>query len=375
MKWITANGTAAPQAVVDAAEAACKEFDVPVGMVLAIIERECSFREPAKPNYAGATGYMQIKAKFAADYHRYAGFEFPLTGFEGLRGCVAALRTYAKWAQTRHSYKGDDIWRYVICVHRYGQAAPETKSPSTAPRVINVEKYMHRNRTWYNDAPTAQAKPAPAPAPVAKPAKVNAAAVAAKAAKWALDKVGCRYSQPQRAQEGIFDCSSLVARAYKAQGAPFTVTGKSIPRSCEEVYDDSFRLIWPASYAIVGKQLGRLDVIPRAAQAGDLQLLCTDKATSRANRITHITMVIDADTIVHARGTKYGVRTDPIDTYNGKVCALLRYDPTCPLRLGHKGDRVKALQAKLNAKGAGLVVDGDYGRKTATAVEKYGVKE
>ena len=42
--------------------------------------------------------------------------------------------------------------------------------------------------------------------------------VARKAAAWALSKVGCLYSQANRTRENAFDCSSLVARAYAAQG-------------------------------------------------------------------------------------------------------------------------------------------------------------
>ena len=38
--------------------------------------------------------------------------------------------------------------------------------------------------------------------------------LAQSTADWALSKVGCAYSQAKRTQENIFDCSSLVARAY-----------------------------------------------------------------------------------------------------------------------------------------------------------------
>jgi len=44
--------------------------------------------------------------------------------------------------------------------------------------------------------------------------------LAQSAADWALSKVGCAYSQARRTQEDIFDCSSLVARAYSAQCLP-----------------------------------------------------------------------------------------------------------------------------------------------------------
>ena len=44
--------------------------------------------------------------------------------------------------------------------------------------------------------------------------------LAQSTADWALSKVGCAYSQARRTQEDIFDCSSLVARAYSAQDSP-----------------------------------------------------------------------------------------------------------------------------------------------------------
>ena len=77
-----------------------------------------------------------------------------------------------------------------------------------------------------------------------------------KAAKWALTKVGYKYSQPKRLQENYFDCSSLVARAYQACGYEFTCEGAPIPTSNKEVYDDCFELLWPSTYAEIGKKFG-----------------------------------------------------------------------------------------------------------------------
>ena len=200
----------------------------------------------------------------------------------------------------------------------------------------------------------------------------DAADVAEKAASWAKSKVGCRYSQAQRDKEGVFDCSSLVARAYAAQGVDWACVGREIPLSCEEVYSDQFELLWPADYAKIGKTFGGESVIAKAKQPGDLQFLCTNRKTGRANKITHVTMVASPTTIVHARGTSYGVRLDDITLYRGKVCALCRYNPNAPLRQGMRGLRVKALQERLNKLGAKLETDGVYGSKTAAAVKKYG---
>ena len=102
--------------------------------------------------------------------------------------------------------------------------------------------------------------------------------IAAGAAAWALSKVGCPYSQEKRNQDGVFDCSSLVARAYAAQGKRWRYGG-SVPRSNQEVYDDDFELLWPETYSEIGKKLGGTDVLERANHPGDLQFLCTDSGT------------------------------------------------------------------------------------------------
>ena len=125
--------------------------------------------------------------------------------------------------------------------------------------------------------------------------------IAADAAAWALSKVGCPYSQEKRNQDGVFDCSSLVARAYAAQGKRWRYGG-SVPRSNQEVYDDDFELLWPEKYSEIGKKFGGADVLERACQPGDLQFLCTDPGTSRLNRITHVAMVADATTPVSSCG-------------------------------------------------------------------------
>ena len=194
--------------------------------------------------------------------------------------------------------------------------------------------------------------------------------IAADAADWALSKVGCPYSQEKRNQDGVFDCSSLVARAYAAQGKRWRYGG-SVPRSNQEVYDDDFELLWPKEYSEIGKKFGGADVLERANQPGDLQFLCTDSGTSRSNRITHVAMVADAKNIVHARGKAYGVCTNRLAHYAGKVCAIARFNPEGALRVGMKGWRTLALQQKLNALGASLETDGEYGSTTAGAVKAF----
>ena len=68
----------------------------------------------------------------------------------------------------------------------------------------------------------------------------------------------------KRIQEGIFDCSSLVARAYCAQGRRWKYGG-SVPTSNKEIYDDDFELLWPATYAQIGKNFGGASVINMAS--------------------------------------------------------------------------------------------------------------
>ena len=356
--WKQADGKAAPNAALIIAQAASAEFSVPVGILLGTVERESNFRLGLVSS-AGAVGPCQFKPQYAEDYYRYAGFEFDLEGWASIRGLAAVYVFYAGLAAKRHGFAGDDRWRFALLAHRYGQNSTQAKTLDTTGRVRDVEACMERNGLWYSDV-TREDK------------HFDAADIAAKAASWAKSKVGCKYSQPQRDREGIFDCSSLVARAYAAQGVDWACVGREIPLSCEEVYSDQFELLWPADYAKIGKTFGGESVITRAKQPGDLQFLCTSRSTSRANKITHVTMVAGATTIVHARGTAYGVRLDDIALYKGKVCAVCRYNPTAPLRQGMRGLRVKALQDRLNAKGAKLETDGVYGAKTAAAVQKYG---
>lgn len=357
MIWKQANGTRARQDMVDMAVKAAAEFDVPVGIILGTIERESNFRLGLVSS-AGAVGPCQFKTQFAKDYYRYAGFLFDLEGLDSIRGLAAVYVFYAELAGKRHGFSGDDRWRFALLAHRYGQNSVQAKNLVSKGRVEDVEACMRRNDVWYSDA--------------AFSSPTEAASIAKAAAGWALDKVGMAYSQTLRATEKYFDCSSLVARAYAAQGVPWDLVGKELPTSTQEVYSDQFRLLWPEKYSEIGRKFGGSAVIEEGKRAGDLQFICTNSKTGRANRITHVTMVVDAQQIVHARGTRYGVRRDGIDLYAGKICAVLRYDPDAPLRRGMRGLRVAALQRALNCRGAGLKVDGVYGAATERAVKKYG---
>lgn len=357
MKYKTKDGREAPQFAIKIAVLAAKKYGVPVGILLGTVERESDFRLGLVSS-AGAVGPCQFKPQYAEDYYRYAGYRFDLEGWESIRGLAACYGYYAKLGAKRYGYTGINGWRYALCAHRWGQHSEQAKTLETKGRVEDVEDCMRRNNLWYDD--------------LGSEVKPVSGGIGVKAAAWAKEKVGCRYSQSERLKETVFDCSSLVARAYKAQGVNWDMVGRKVPLSCEEVYSDNFELLWPASYDKIGKTFGGVSVIDKARQPGDLQFLCTVKSTGRANKITHVAMVESKTTIVHARGTAYGVRTDDIELYKGKVCAVVRYNPKTPLRRGMKGLRVAELQRKLNTKGAELTIDGDYGAATEAAVKKLG---
>lgn len=365
MIWKKRNGRAAPAEAVETAARAAAEFAVPVGILLGTVECESDFRLDAVSS-AGAVGPCQFLPKYAEDYYRYAGFRFDLESWESVIGMAAVYAYYAKLGQERFGYEGEDGWRYALLSHRYGQNSRQAKTlDCRTDRIRDVEGMMRANGLWYEEDDEAEKEE--------EKAMLDAEKTAKAAAKWALSKVGCRYSQAERTKKDVFDCSSLVARAYSAQGVSWDLVGSEVPNSTQEVYSDQFLLLWPEDYDDIGKKLGGKDVLKKAAQPGDLQFLCTDADTTRSNRITHVAMVAGKDEIVHARSTKYGVRTDPLTLYAGKVCAVVRFDPSAPLRRGMRGLRVKALQELLNEQGAKLETDGIFGPATEKAADRYGV--
>lgn len=365
MIWKKRNGRAAPAEAVETAARAAAEFAVPVGILLGTVECESDFRLDAVSS-AGAVGPCQFLPKYAEDYYRYAGFRFDLESWESVAGMAAVYAYYAKLGQERFGYTGEDGWRYALLSHRYGQNSRQAKTlDCTTDRIRDVEGMMRANGLWYEEDDEAEKEE--------EKAMLDAEKTAKAAAKWALSKVGCRYSQAERTKKDVFDCSSLVARAYSAQGVSWDLVGSEVPNSTQEVYSDQFLLLWPEDYDDIGKTLGGKDVLKKAAQPGDLQFLCTDSDTTRSNRITHVAMVAGKDEIVHARSTKYGVCTNDLDLYAGKVCAVARFDPSAPLRRGMRGLRVKALQEELIAQGADIEADGIFGPATEKAADKYGV--
>lgn len=150
--------------------------------------------------------------------------------------------------------------------------------------------------------------------------------LAFKALGYAESKVGCKYSQTYRwnTNPDIFDCSSLVWRAFQFAGYTF----KAGSTSTTEVNDAAFDLIWPSKSAKLGAKLSSVKAIRSLGyepQPGDVIYLRTSSKRDSTNKITHVIMVKDGATIVHARGVDFGVRLDPIDLYGEKVVAITRY--------------------------------------------------
>lgn len=138
-------------------------------------------------------------------------------------------------------------------------------------------------------------------------------------------QIGCSYSQQNRfgKNPNVFDCSSLVYRGMEQQGYKMT---SSV--STYEVYDKGFKLLYPTKESDLGKKLTSIAAQRKAGytpMAGDVVYINTIANTPRKNKITHVVVVCDDKSIVHARGTAYGVRMDSIDLYGSKIVAITRF--------------------------------------------------
>lgn len=348
------------------------------GALLAICERESAF-QTGQSNGDGTTGPMGLNEHEAENYVRHAGFAFALDGWDSVAGAAAVLAAYASLGQQRHGLQGDDRYRFAIGSLKYGLDSEESLAMDNA-QVAAVERKMRFNGLWY-DAPATKGLGTPAPLREPVPGrKVQLADEAEKqayiqriaraAADWAYGQLGAKYSQTRRREEGYFDCSSLVARAFLAAGSPFTCRGAPIPNSTNEVYDDQLRLL-VGQYDSLGKVLYGNEVLNQARQVGDLFFACTLPGTNRANKITHVGMWYDERHFIQARGSKYGVVLTADTLYDKKIVALARFDPFAPLQRGMRGDRVRALQRWLVEQGAKVDVDGSFGPATQAAVEQY----
>lgn len=149
--------------------------------------------------------------------------------------------------------------------------------------------------------------------------------IAEAALDYAISKIGSRYSQEDRMKENVYDCSSLIYRAYKDAGYTYKTEYNT---SMFLVYDTGFDLLYPSSDNAIGKKftsvasLKKQGYVPRA---GDVIYINTISSTTRHNKITHVVMVENETSIVHARSTKYGVCRNSIDLYGSKIVAVTRF--------------------------------------------------
>lgn len=145
-----------------------------------------------------------------------------------------------------------------------------------------------------------------------------------KVVAYVKSAIGSKYSQANRWATGVYDCSSLVYRAWQAAGVKLVHkdTGAQVATSNTEVYAKDFNLIWPSSYSRIGKSFTSCTALK--IQAGDVIFYKT-MSTSRANGITHVAQAISSSEIVQARNSKYGVTKNPISYGSGQVAAVIRY--------------------------------------------------
>ena len=111
-------------------------------------------------------------------------------------------------------------------------------------------------------------------------------------AELAMTKIGCRYSQDKRYQEGYYDCSSLVQRLYKEAGITLPATASTQGKYC---YDNAM--------IINKKQL----------KPGDL-IFYSYEENGEFRNISHVAIYVGDGKMVHAANPSRGVVLDPLRT-------------------------------------------------------------
>ena len=122
----------------------------------------------------------------------------------------------------------------------------------------------------------------------------------------ALEKVGCKYSQALRNEEGYYDCSSLVTRVAKEVG--ITISGGTAAGIAKSLYLAG-RAVDPADM----KQ-GDLIFYARKNDNGSW------KQPGRFMHISHVSIYMGDGRQVHARNEKYGVS---VNNYTGYEMVLI----------------------------------------------------
>lgn len=108
----------------------------------------------------------------------------------------------------------------------------------------------------------------------------------------AMTKIGCRYSQDKRYQEGYYDCSSLVQRLYKEAGITLPATAATLGEYC-----------YKNAMIINKKQL----------KPGDL-IFYSYEENGEFRNISHVAIYVGDGKMVHAANPSRGVVLDPLRT-------------------------------------------------------------
>ena len=118
--------------------------------------------------------------------------------------------------------------------------------------------------------------------------------VGSDVANLALTKVGCRYSQEHRYEEGYYDCSSLVQRLYQEVGISL-----------------------PAIASTQGEFMVThgLEVTEGELEPGDL-IFYSYEQNGQFRNISHVAIYVGNGRMVHAANSRRGVVNDPFNPSN-----------------------------------------------------------
>ena len=156
MTWKTAPGWA-----IILAEQGQSKYGTPAGLSLAIAQLESSFNIAAVNKTSGAMGLMQVLPRFEEDYRKMMAAVDPtlrnisLMSQDVMLGIAAVMRYWADRAKNYVSYTQSkpqqfDEWRWAAIAHRWGQNSEQIKTYRTQQRVLDIERLIDTNKTWYD---------------------------------------------------------------------------------------------------------------------------------------------------------------------------------------------------------------------------------
>ena len=251
--------------------------------------------------------------------------------------------------------------------------ASPSATPSAKPSAKPTPTPSHSPSAKPTTSPSATPTPSPSPA---KPRLTAAQKAHIRAVKTITAEVQRLAAALLDAPGTSTDPVALKALGFatKQKGKPYQWGGTG-PKS----YDCSGLVM--TSYLRAGLTLPRVAADQYAAgptvpldeaQQGDLLFYATD-VTNPAT-IHHVVIYDGNGMVLHAPYTGTVVQTQPLWT-NELLPVAVRpvKNLTLPLRPGAAGWAVGQLQQELNRHGAGLSVDGGYGRSTLTAVKEWKV--